>query len=209
MAYIRNQTAMAVFADNWPARDKHEWSTTVIKNVQLVTMALTCLGLLSACGELAYKRGGQPAELEEVQNTCRNSPKPGETYEQCMTSHGWTVRNLELEPLVVATSANPDNRVAPQAVADVLAPMTSPIPNQVKPAVVATTPAKPEDPMELLKVNSVWKFGGTPTELESATEKCVAKLGDKHRPVMSPQQLMTRAMVRCLRDQGWYAAFTR
>lgn len=169
-----------------------------------IAAALTCMVLLSACGEFAYKRGAGAAELEEARSSCRASAKPGQTYEQCMASLGWTVQNLDEEPLLATTSVNPDNRAAAPSPAGNMAVT----PELAKEVPVTPVAVKPVDPMDLLKINSLWKLGGNSAELQSAIDSCVATLGDAYRPT-ADRQLMTRGLVRCLRDKGWYGVANR
>ena len=201
-----------------------------MRNLRFLLGACISLFFLSGCGEFAYKRGGQPAELAEVQSECRKTTDEGAAYENCMASRGWKVQNLELDPLLASTSINPDNRAAPPPeagnvpapaapAADTMpssAPVYAPAGVSVSAPVSASTSASPakttaaqDDPLQLLKINSMWKFGGTASQLQDATESCVATLGDLHRPVKGQQQLMTRALVSCLRGKGWYGASNR
>jgi hypothetical protein len=187
-----------------------------MKTLYFLPAAFVLTVLLSACGEFAYKRGGGPAELEQVQAECHRTAGPDGTYEQCMASHGWTVQNLEQEPLVTATTVNFDNRAAPSASptatpatgSDVAATATT-TKDQSQQKPVMPMPIKSDNPMDLLKINSMWKFGGTASELQDATDKCVVKLGEAHRPVSGQQQLMTRGLVACLREKGWYGVANR
>jgi hypothetical protein len=189
-----------------------------MKSLRFLLSASVALVFLSACGEFAYKRGGQPAELAEVQGECRKSTGEGVSYENCMLSRGWTVQNLEQDPLVASTSANPDNRatlsqpetVVPTAPVPVTTGLTPLTPASSAVLTQSAAPVTPQDnPLQLLKINSMWKFGGTTSQLQDATASCVASLGESHRPVSGQQQLMTRGLVRCLRDKGWYGVATK
>ena len=125
-----------------------------------------------------------------------------------------------IRPLATGTTANPDTRavaeIAPAAGAGAAAPV-APGASEPKPATptatpastLAPVPAKPENPLEMLKINSLWKFGGTESALQDATANCVAALGEAHRPVMGKQQLMTRGLVKCLKEKGWYGVANR
>lgn len=62
----------------------------------------------------------------------------------------------------------------------------------------------PVDPMKTYKINSWWKFGGTPTQLKADQTACVAALGEAHKPDMATQTY-TRGLIECLHKNGWKA----
>jgi hypothetical protein len=62
----------------------------------------------------------------------------------------------------------------------------------------------PVDPMKTYKINSWWKFGGTPTQLKADQTSCVATLGEAHQPDMATQTY-TRGLIECLHKNGWKA----
>lgn len=45
----------------------------------------------------------------------------------------------------------------------------------------------PVDPLKTYKINSWWKFGGTPTQLKADQTACVTTLGEAHQPDMATQ----------------------
>ena len=54
---------------------------------------LLCL-LLSACGELSYKRGATSADLENARKNCQQEQASVAT-ETCLQNSGWTVQKLD------------------------------------------------------------------------------------------------------------------
>lgn len=62
----------------------------------------------------------------------------------------------------------------------------------------------PVDPLKTYKINSWWKFGGTPAHLKTDTNQCVAALGEAHQPDMATQTY-TRGLIECLHKNGWKA----
>ncbi len=70
-----------------------------------------------------------------------------------------------------------------------------------------TTPT-PVDPLKTYKINSWWKFGGTPAHLKTDQSNCVATLGEAHQPDMSTQTY-TRGLIECLHKNGWKALKAR
>lgn len=69
---------------------------------------------------------------------------------------------------------------------------------EAKPATI------PVDPLKTYKINSWWKFGGTPEHLKRDQNNCVATLGDAHQPDMATQTY-TRGLIECLHKNGWKA----
>lgn len=65
------------------------------------------------------------------------------------------------------------------------------------------TPA-PVDPLKTYKINSWWKFGGTPEHLKRDKNNCIATLGEAHQPDMATQTY-TRGLIECLHKSGWKA----
>lgn len=62
----------------------------------------------------------------------------------------------------------------------------------------------PVDPLKTYKINSWWKFGGTPEHLKRDQNNCVATLGAAHLPDMTTQTY-TRGLIECLHKNGWKA----
>ena len=60
------------------------------------------------------------------------------------------------------------------------------------------------DPLKTYKINSWWKFGGTPEHLKRDQSNCVASLGEEHQPNMATQTY-TRGLIECLHKNGWKA----
>ena len=190
----------------------NRWKTYVMLSLKSVSIGVACLLGLSACGELAYKRGGQADELAAVRARCHAAATPQIGYEKCMEQAGWTVQQLDEEIPLATLSVNPDNRAteAPLVSSSKTEPTTKASTEATKSAaaVAEVAPVKRSHPNDLLTVSSWWKMGGTPGALNSATEACVEKLGDSHRPAPG-KQTATRALVLCLRESGWYGVANR
>lgn len=149
-----------------------------------VSLAIACLWL-SGCGDSSYKRGGGADNLVAAQALCRKGEADTEAYSQCMQAQGWTVLRMEDFDPVATVVPNHDNR---RAAADIPAP--------------APRQAGPADPLDRYTIGSWWKAGGKPEELKTATQDCVARLGEAHRPAPGSRQA-TRGLLLCLREQGW------
>ncbi|HTJ97888.1 MAG TPA: hypothetical protein VL381_10495 [Rhodocyclaceae bacterium] len=165
-------------------------------------MKKTCLALsllpalfLTACGgEISYKRGAGPDELAVNQQQCRST----NDYQACMESKGWTVHRIdERNPLAVFVPTQ-DVRVPNDGSPYVKSSGGNMPANGVK-----ENPALPPDPLTKFNVSSWWKMGGGAGDLEAAKASCVAKLGPAHAPE-EKSKLMTRGLILCLKEQGWY-----
>lgn len=66
----------------------------------------------------------------------------------------------------------------------------------------------PVDPLKTYKINSWWKFGGTPNQLKADQTACVTTLGEAHQPDMATQTY-TRGLIECLHKNGWKALKAR
>lgn len=156
--------------------------------LQTAVTLMTTLAALSACGELAYKRGAGQDMFNTARAECSAMQADRAAYDRCMGEKGWAVQRLDEPDPVDTIAATSDNRSTPTA------------PNDE--AVPSAAPSKPADPMDRFRIGSWWKFGGTPDGLKAATESCVASLGEAYRPVPGSKEV-TRAMLVCLKTQGW------
>lgn len=163
--------------------------------------------MLAGCGEISYKRGAGPSDLQAAQVECRNE-KSRDDYVKCMDQRGWTVQKMEdLDPLsgVAVGQANdealdsvahigysPDNR-APGVTAT--EPGTQgPAPESQKPAPNLT---------DVYKISSWWKVGGSPALLKQEIDACTTELGEAHRPP-GDQRQATRGLLLCMKKKGWH-----
>lgn len=195
---------------------------------RLIIIALAIIEI--ACGEVSYKRGASVRDIESAHKACRGVPESA--FSDCLQKQGWEVQKFDDSDLFAETTVT-DNRgtppakskqiteeaiqeTTPQATAETQA--TSPVSATAKTdntsAVTKTTstevstakptPAAPVDPLKTYKINSWWKFGGTPTQLKADQTSCVATLGEAHQPDMATQTY-TRGLIECLHKNGWKA----
>lgn len=147
---------------------------------------------LSGCGEVAYKQGAGPDQLETAKQKCNSQSKIG--YEECMKAEGWSIYKRDDDNPLMVVAPVEDNRTAASgyvATAAVAVPKKD-----------ATGKPIPANPMDKLNVSSWWKMGGNADGLKTDTDICVAKLGDAHKPV-DGSNFYTRGLVLCLKDKGW------
>jgi hypothetical protein len=144
----------------------------------------------AACGtQVSFKQGAGSDAFAHADRECRAQKE----YRPCMETKGWSVhRTNELSPLLVPVLS--DNRTGKQTSQDPAAP-----------AVKRDEKGNPlpPDPMEKLNVAAWGRMGGGPADLQVATDTCVDQLGSAHKPERD-SPMMTRAMVLCLHDRGWY-----
>lgn len=156
---------------------------------------LLCLGLslLAGCGtQVSFKQGADSGAFSVADRECRAQSE----YRKCMEEKGWSVHrmnDLSINPLLL-TPVITDNRTGQQTSA-----------NPPPPVVKLDEKGNPLPPDPLTKYNvSAWsKMGGGRQDLDMATATCVNKLGPPHKPEPD-SPMMTRGMVLCLREQGWY-----
>ncbi|MFA6040591.1 MAG: hypothetical protein WC733_03730 [Methylophilus sp.] len=178
----------------------------MIKNALLTALIISCL---SACGEISYKMGGSARDVENAHASCRGVAEA--ELNQCLEKQGWKVQKFDDMDLFAVASVS-DNRaqVKPSSTTEsVTQTAKTEYEENAKsePAKVAQKPepAIPhEDPMQLYKINSWWKFGASDKSLMTDSNACTATLGDAHKPDMS-NQTYTRSFVICMHNKGWQA----
>lgn len=171
---------------------------------------------MSGCGEFSYKRGATAQDLVKAKKTCESlaqdtSGNNQAQLEACMQQQGWTVQHLDDDKLFATASYNPSN---PNQVA---APANSENDNQTPPDRSLATDAKAKNnetaavapnPLDTYAINSWWKIGSSAVEMQAAIDSCVATLGDAHQPNVQTGQV-TRGLVVCMREKGWWALRSR
>ncbi len=163
-----------------------------MRNLPIMAGLLLTSLTLGGCGEIAVKRGAGAGDLARDQALCNNQGGGQSAYEKCMKEHGWVVQKLdELSP-VATVAPTPELRLIANDTKH-----TEPRGNS------EATIAKSNDPMDLYAINSWWKAGGKPDELNPAINACVARLGEAYRPPADNRQA-TRGLLLCLREQGWH-----
>lgn len=193
----------------------------------LTYLALTTL--LFGCGEVSYKRGGSPQDIERAHQACRGS---GEQLSNCLAEKGWQKPKADaLDPLF-ATIKSSDNRADLQAKPSPFIELSeapppkktkesvakTPQPSEtktesVKPAAVAEAPLEErsapqstanDGPDVEYSINSWWKMGAFPDQLKRDQVACEKKLGPAYLPDYKTQTYK-RAFVACMHDSGWMA----
>jgi hypothetical protein len=170
------------------------------------TSVVLAVLLLSACGELAYKRGATANDLATMKRSCSSKDASKEAVAKCMSDNGWAVRNLdssepiasmqnEPDPVIEATE-NKDNRqiARPEVISK---PNTTNIENP------AHQERKPADPMDTFKISSWWKLGGSPDNLKSSIQECVQSLGEANEPNTQSKKV-TRGLLLCMQKKDWH-----
>ncbi|MDP8568773.1 hypothetical protein [Methylophilus aquaticus] len=185
---------------------------------------LILAGLLASCGELSYKQGGSPQDIERAHRACRGS---GDELNACLAEHGWQKPQADQFDPLFATVSVTDNRqdqagkpspiieIAPKPV-----PKTSPaavVKTPQQPAATPDLPAQSElattppahstlndGPDVEYAINSWWKMGAFPDKLKQDQRSCEKKLGQDYLPDYKTQTYK-RAFVVCMHDLGWMA----
>lgn len=76
--------------------------------------------LISACGEISYKRGARPEDLERTKRDCQHRSNEA-SMQQCLKDNGWVVQDLDTFDMFVTTSTN-DNQSGGIKTAEELTP---------------------------------------------------------------------------------------
>jgi len=201
---------------------------TQVFNKLCLMLAATLL--LNGCGEFAYKRGANVADLENTKKNCMTKSGDTAPIDKCMENSGWVVQKFNEPDPVMEATYNADNRNVTKPVSNA-APVdtessssntknikstvpgnstSSDKPRQgaTQENIQAATITKPQaapkaaDPLDTFKISSWWKMGGSPESMKVAIEECVSTLGETHRPDIKTQDV-TRGMLICMRDKGW------
>ena len=180
--------------------------TSNYSNKWIVGLTLLTTLLLSACGELAYKRGASASDLENTRKSCKAKDAGPEAVQKCMAADGWVVQNLDsADPIatmqseadpVIDASVTEDNRQFNN-------PTASTKTNTGKESKDSTEIKKPADPLDTFKIGSWWKFGADAANLKNSIESCVTTLGVAHQP-NSQSKIVTRGLLLCMKEKGWH-----
>jgi len=162
--------------------------------------AVLLLALVTAaacgCGTVSYKPGSTGSDYQAARDRCH---KEGRTespdFERCMEQQGWTVKSLG-----APTAANDAKKSIPT---ESPSPASQPAPTAgtVAPSSQRSDAPSAEHP---IVVKNWFKLGGTADGLAAAKQRCATKLGapDRSEP---ESQVVTGAMLDCLRNEGWRA----
>jgi hypothetical protein len=178
---------------------KIEWSNQQPYSKYGITLLAALM--MSACGELSYKRGASANDLTQSKQSCQAENTTPTAINNCMVAHGWTVHNLDEtqrldSELVAEAFINPDNRQIisrPPTAANKLA---------TDQAAQPITTKKIAGPMDIFIISSWWKLGGGADNLKQSTAECVSILGEEHNPKQNTRAV-TRGLLLCMKDKGW------
>jgi hypothetical protein len=203
-----------------------------MKSYKIILLIIMLPTIISACGEVSYKRGASVRDVENAHAACRGVTEA--EFSSCLEKQGWEIQKFDDSDLFAETSVT-DNRgtapansdksafvtieesgktqnIAVQKEADLNKPNEDSTTTVEKSTPSVTAEKKPSpapvDPLKTYKINSWWKFGGTPAQLKTDQSQCVANLGDAHQPDMSTQTY-TRGLIECLHKNGWKALKAR
>lgn len=184
---------------------------------------------IAGCGEVSYKRGGSQQDIDRAHQACRGT---GDQLSACLAEQGWQKPKVDaLDPLF-ATIDVTDNKQASQAKPSPFielstqpaktptAPTVAKTPQTPSTATAVAAPVTPQDPSPskavtahstandgpevVYAINSWWKMGAFPKQLQQDQSVCEKKLGPDYLPDYKTQQYK-RAFVACMHDAGWMA----
>lgn len=194
-----------------------------MKNLILIVPLIV---LVTACGELSYKRGASVADLERDKSACKTMDDDETALKSCLVAKGWSLQNLQeasqFESLSVEQGdvINEQNKIAPIATIQIEASQPDSRGSSVKPMpenastqmkAQKTEPEsrlvapKPIAATDLYIVTSWWKLGAKNDGFSQDSESCHISLGELHAPNHALQQY-TAAFLVCMRDKHWKAS---
>lgn len=158
--------------------------------------------ILSGCQHAAWKAGASADDFKHDELSCRTTHNDNAMISQCLRDKGWSLASFA-EAADEAAIPMPDSA---NTAADKTA--SSPLIENVRSAEQGSSQpsatATPNDPLQQQSVQSWWKAGAQAADFQIDTEHCLTQLGEQHAPNYE-KHLYTRALVRCLRNGGWYA----
>lgn len=105
--------------------------------MRLLTYAIM-MSLLTGCGEVSYKMGGSPQDIERAHQACRGS---SDQLGDCLAAKGWQKPKVDAMDPLFATIEVTDNKQASQAKPSPFIELEQVSPQEVKPT-QANTVAK-------------------------------------------------------------------
>jgi hypothetical protein len=196
-------------------------------------LVLMCLSaMLSACGQVSYKRGATGKDLADTRKLCQaEASKTDVEINQCLEKNGWTVHQLnEMDLFAVANvSSNRQNGTANEGFPSLEATkVDTPSDDKIvesESSSAKNTPSeaaklstknpdtnnsstknqvKSSNPLDIYGISSWWKIGSNRATLETDMQSCETQLGEAHKPDHINQKF-TLGMIVCMHQKGWKA----
>lgn len=197
---------------------------TPLPRVGLLAAALGIALTTAGCGEVMFKRGAGPGDMQNAQADCRKNTKDEDAYAACLRAAGYVYEKptsdsvlfvaptpVEAAPEAAAAASDPLPAAAGAAGAPVAA-APGQLTATVEPAARSgeslakpkPAPKLPADPLTQVDVASWWKLGASAGALDTDQASCAEKLGEAHKVAPNAKRV-TVGMVSCLRGKGWFA----
>lgn len=181
-------------------------SCTKIKALEAIPLVIT-FTLLSACGgEFSYKRGAGVDELEDQKSLCKKQSLTEEALGECLRENGWVVVDLDNDAPLLGHSLksrkilNPISTSYKKASNDPFADSTEAALTDESTEVTAEV--EPQNPTDMIKVNSWWKAGAGADELKRDGADCLQTLSEPHSANENYSEV-TLGLAYCMQDKGW------
>jgi hypothetical protein len=155
-----------------------------------------CVGGLTGCSEIAFKRGSGPDAFAADREACQARDKDPAAVHACLSEAGWHVAEADPAQAIAA----------PAPVAQAPASSQASAPSQTLASLQAAPPPQPVPARPEAKtviVGGWWKFGGGAADLQFAVAACVAGLGPASAPDVG-YHTVTPTLYACLRASGWH-----
>ncbi|MFT3928784.1 MAG: hypothetical protein QM709_00690 [Spongiibacteraceae bacterium] len=168
--------------------------------------------VVSGCQQAAWKAGASADDFKRDELACRTATSNDDAVSQCLRDKGWSLAtfaapaddNALSTPNTATADSEPSPltesvRSTPEAIAHPPAATKTGDNELSNPKAVA-----PVDPLQRQSVQTWWKAGAQAADFQIDAERCLTQLGEPHTPDYA-NHLYTRAMIKCLRESGWYA----
>ncbi len=186
-----------------------------------------CVVAVTGCGEISYKRGATAQDYAQAEQACKDQ---GAGKSLCMQAHGWKQADFAAQnpdPLF-ATITTTDNRSqgfnqsSPQPLDAMATPINLPktekdLPRlNTQPLTESTLASSSKSVREAehdtrmdgldveYVINSWWKRGAFPPQLQTDQQKCQVYLGENYLPDYKHSRFK-RKFVFCMHELGWTA----
>ncbi len=172
-------------------------------------LAIASLLILTACGEVSFKRGAGPDQYARDKSLCQKNNTQGDQVQKCMEGSGWSVAKLDKIDLDLVAVAHPEDNQRTVIKKDEdnsksETVKTNPEINQPKSKESSTSLSNKEETIvnKNFKISSWWKMGGSDDQSKSAIKACSAELNET--PIVdSNYKVYSRDFLICMKKAGW------
>jgi hypothetical protein len=172
-------------------------------------LAILSLLMLTACGEVSFKRGAGPDQYARDKLLCQKNNTQGDQVQKCMEDSGWSVAKLDKIDLDLVAVAHPEDNQRTVIKKDEVSSKSDAVKtnseiNQAKNKQSSSSTPNQEETIvnKNFKISSWWKMGGSDDQSKSAIKACSAELNET--PIVdSNYKVYSRDFLICMKKAGW------